>query len=143
MKLFTTVVFLFASVLSFAQSAEEEAIKKTIQESYIDGLQNGGTPEQIRKGFDPTFALLRVMDNQVKPYPLEEWIAAIEKRKKENPVTGPKTEGKFLSVDITGTAAVVKLELYREGKRTFTDYLALYKFTEGWRIVSKTFFRHP
>ncbi|MFU8844570.1 MAG: nuclear transport factor 2 family protein [Bacteroidales bacterium] len=24
----------------------------------------------------------------------------------------------------------------------FTDYLSLYKFEEGWKIVSKIFFRH-
>lgn len=40
-------------------------------------------------------------------------------------------------IDITGNAAIAKVELYQEGNKIFTDYLSLYKFKEGWRIVSK------
>ncbi len=122
---------------------EVDAIKRMITTSYIDGIQNGGSAESIRQGFDPSFTMLRLIDNQVKPLPIEEWITNLEKRKKENPAPVAKADGKFLSVDITGNASVVKLELYRDGKKTFTDYLVLYKFTEGWKIVSKTFYRHP
>jgi hypothetical protein len=86
--------------------------------------------------------MLRLMDNQIKPLPIEEWITNLEKSRKESTAPAVKTEGKFVNVDVTGNNAVVKLELYRENKKIFTDYLVLYKFTEGWRIVSKTFFRH-
>ena len=30
-----------------------------------------------------------------------------------------------------------------KGKQLFTDYLALYRFDDGWKIVAKTFFGHP
>jgi len=142
MKIIYTLLFVALSVFVKAQT-DEDAIKQVISSSYIDGIQNGGSPEVIRKGFHPAFTMLRFVDNDVKPYPIEEWIAAIEKRKKENAAPSPKAEGKFISVDITGSAAVVKLDLYRENKRTFTDYLVLYKFTEGWKIVSKTYYRYP
>ena len=26
---------------------------------------------------------------------------------------------------------------------TFTDYLSLYKFPDGWKIVGKIYFTHP
>ena len=48
-------------------------------------------------------------------------------------------EANFTQVDVTGSAALVRLELYRNGKHAFTDYLSLYKLSEGWRIVAKTF----
>ena len=54
----------------------------------------------------------------------------------------PATTCKFLNVDITGSAASVKLELYQNGSRIFTDYLSLYKFPDGWKIMSKTYYRH-
>jgi Putative lumazine-binding len=113
--------------------------------AFAQGIQNNGSVEAIRKGFHPSFNMLRFTDNEIKPYPIEEWIAAIEKRKAESKpdVKTVRTEANFLSIDVTGTAASVKLELSREGKRTFTDYIVLYKFTEGWRIVSKTYYRHP
>lgn len=143
MKYFLSLLFIASTLFSFAQS-DEEAVKQVVQSAYIDGIQNRGSVDDIRKGFHPSFTMLRLMDNQIKPLAIEEWITNIEKAKKDNPnPPTSKTEGKFINVDVTGTNAVVKLELYRENKKVFTDYLVLYKFTEGWRIVSKSFFRHP
>jgi hypothetical protein len=142
-KTLLSLLFAAFGTAVLAQSADETAIKKVVTSAYIEGIQNRGSVDDIRQGFHPSFAMLRVVDNDVKPLPLEEWITNIEKAKKDNPATPPRTEGKFLSVDVTGTAAVVKLELTREGKKTFTDYLVLAKFTEGWRIISKSFYRHP
>lgn len=45
-------------------------------------------------------------------------------------------------IEVVGNAAVAKVELYREDKKIFTDFLSLYKFEEGWRIVSKIYHRH-
>jgi hypothetical protein len=135
------LLFVCATLTANAQT-DEESIRAVITSAYVDGLQNRGSSEDIRKGFHPSFAMLRFVENNVKPYPIEEWIAAIEKSKAENTPAQPRAEGKFISIDVTGNAAVVKLELYRGGKRTFTDYLTLYKFSEGWRIVSKIYNRH-
>ena len=41
-----------------------------------------------------------------------------------------------------GKAAIVKIELRIEGKHKYTDYLSLYKFGEGWKIVSKIYCDH-
>jgi hypothetical protein len=139
--LFCSIVML--CVTCFAQSNDEEVIRQVIQTSYINGIQNGGSAEDIRKGFHPSFTMLRLVENEIKPLPIEEWISNIEKNNAKNEPAPPKAEGKFISIDITGTAAVVKLDLFRNNKRTFTDYLVLYKFNEGWKIVSKTYFRYP
>ena len=67
----------------------------------------------------------------------------VEKRKAENP-DGPKAKyiPKFPMIDITGKAAIVKIELRIEGKHKYTDYLSLYKFNEGWKIVNKIYCDH-
>jgi len=136
---------ILVSIVIQAQTTDEEAVKAVVTAAYVEGIQNDGAIEAIRKGFHPSFNMLRFIDNGVRPYPIEEWIAAIEKRKSEAKpdAKAVRTEAKFLTVDVTGTAAIVKLELSREGKKTFTDYIVLYKFTEGWRIVSKAYYRHP
>ena len=137
------ILFFFCSTLiATAQSDDETAVKQVVTSAYIEGIQNRGNVDDIRKGFHPGFTMLRMTDNTIKPLPIEEWITNLEKSKKEATAPAVRTEGKFIDVDITGTAAVVKLEIHREGKKIFTDYLVLYKFTEGWRIVSKTFYRH-
>jgi hypothetical protein len=143
MKNSLAIVFTFIAFAAFAQS-EEEAVKNVVNTAYVGGIHNGGPVDDIRKGFHPTFAMLRQMDNTVKPLPIEEWITNIEKTRSST--SGPskgKTEGRFVSVTVAGTAANVVLELYRSDKKIFTDNLLLYKFSEGWRIVSKTYFRHP
>jgi hypothetical protein len=136
------IFFILASADFCIAQSDEESIKSVVTSAYIEGIHNRGNVEDIRRGFHPTFNMLRMVQNEIKPFPIEEWISSIEKAKKENPAPQPRTEGKFIDIDVTGTAAVVKLELYRESKLIFTDYLVLYKFNEGWRVVSKTFYRH-
>jgi hypothetical protein len=42
----------------------------------------------------------------------------------------------------SGDAAVVRVELSRNGEHVFTDYLSLYRTAEGWKIVGKIYQRH-
>lgn len=136
------IVFLMLCIPTLlAAQNDEDAVKQVITSAYIEGIHNNGNIDDIRRGFHPDFNMLRLIDNKVKPLPLEEWITNIQKSRKET-ASPPSAEGKFINVDITGNNAVAKLEIYRENKKIFTDYLVLYKFNEGWRIVSKTFYRH-
>lgn len=50
-------------------------------------------------------------------------------------------EAAYVRVDITGTA-VVKLQLFINGEHEYTDYFGLYRFSDGWRIVTKVFQSH-
>jgi hypothetical protein len=125
-----------------AQAAgDEEAIKTLVQTAYVDGLHNLGDLEKTRAGFHPDFILLGLRDGKLTRLPIADWIASAAKRKAEGQKP-PLTICKFLTVDVTGQAAVVKLELHQGEKRIFTDYLSLYKFPEGWIIVGKIFYRH-
>ena len=140
-------LFLFLLLLPFSLLAqsEEEQVKAVVNAAYVQGIHNGGPIADIRKGFHPSFTMLRLMENEVKPLSIEEWVTNIEKNRAQNTnnANPVKTEGKYIQVTVAGTAANVVLELYRGDKKIFTDNLLLYKFNEGWRIVSKTFFRHP
>lgn len=136
LSLFTIPALLFAQT-------DKEAVKEVVHSAYVRGIQNNGPIDDIRAGFHPSFTMLRMVDSDIVPLPIADWIEAIEKRRAEGRTGGSEITGKFIDVDITGYAATVKLELYREDKLIFTDYLSLYKFDEGWKIVSKTFYRHP
>lgn len=132
-------------LLSFSQQNEEEAIKKVIQSAYVDGLQNKGPVTDIESGFHPGFELLGNRNNELTKWPIYSWIQYHEKKLAENPDIPAEKERvtcKFPLIDVTGNAAMAKIELYKEGDIIFTDYLSLYKFEEGWQIVSKIYFRH-
>ena len=126
---------------------EKSKIRAVIQTAYVDGLQNYETPiEEIEAGFHPGFKLLGVSkNNALTKYPIYTWIKNVKKRKEKYPEGRPESEKvtcKYKSIDITGNAAMAKIELYQKGEKLFTDYLQLYKFDEGWRIVSKIYYRH-
>ena len=121
--------------------SEEAAIKALVQTAYVDGLQNLGDLEKTKAGFHPDFVLLGLRDGALTRLPIAEWIASAGKRKADG-AKPPLTTCKFLSVDVTGSAASVKLELHQNDKRIFTDYLSLYKFPDGWKIVGKIYYRH-
>ena len=139
---FLLLLVVFASVLS-AQS-EEAAVRQVIEKAYVEGIHNGGSLEAVERGFHPSFVLpgIGADGSTVTLLPIYTWMEMIRQRKAEGkPVPGP-TECRFLQVDVTGTAAMAKIELVRDGKAIFTDYLGLYKFREGWRIVNKIYHRH-
>jgi hypothetical protein len=145
MKKFIPIVAL--CLLTFvlkAQTTDENAIRRVIDKAYIEGLHNSGSLDATRQGFHPGFNLLILRNNMLEALPIYNWIQGTEMRRKNQPQADTvKTVCHYKFIDITGDAAVAKIELHRSSKLIFTDYLSLYRFEEGWRIVGKTYFRHP
>jgi hypothetical protein len=146
MKQILFLAIVMISSVAFAQDktvSDEDQVKAAIDKAYVQGIHNGGPVDDIRAGFHPSFVMFAVSNNEVKQTPIEEWITNIEKNRSTARTNGAKAAAKFVTVSVVGTSANAQLELYRDNKKIFTDNLLLYKFPEGWRIVSKTFFRHP
>jgi len=116
---------------------EKEAIKTIIESAYIDGLQNKRDFPAIKKGLVSGFNLIHNKQDKIVKVSRDNWIA------KMNPKPPKlKTEYKLAMIDITDDAAIAKVELFRNGKQVFTDYMSLYKLNTGWKIVSKIYHRH-
>lgn len=126
-----------------AATADDEAIKAVVKSAYVDGVHVRADATLMRAGFHPGFRMLVLKDGAMTAVTLDEWAARIEKGAAARTGAAPEIRHEFAHVDVTGNAAVVGLELHRGGKHTFTDYLALYRFPDGWKIVSKTFQAHP
>lgn len=141
-KFFILLIGLCMPLLLAAGNNEQDAVTKVVQGAYIDGLQNLGDIQTIRDGFHPDFEMLMFRDGKLSKMAIEPWINRVEQRKQNPNTTPPNITGKFIDVEITGTVALVKLELHRDGKKLFTDYISLYKFDDGWKIVSKVYFQH-
>ena len=137
------------AVAEDALAAERAAIVQLVNDAYVDGVHNFRDPVAIRRGFHSSFEMVVLRDGKLERVPLATWIEGIEARNQKEPP--PKwtadaarpTTARFAAVDVAGTAAACKVEIFRDGRQLFTDYLALYKFADGWKIVGKTFYRHP
>jgi ketosteroid isomerase-like protein len=139
--------FAVAAALTIAAAAQPadkdvEAVKAVVKSAYVDGVHAKGDPALMRAGFHPTFRMQVLKDGAVSAVTLDEWAARIEKGAREAAAPRPEIRHEFTTVDVTGDAAVVRLELHRDGKHVFTDYLSLYRFGDGWKIVSKIFQAH-
>ncbi|MCZ4695095.1 hypothetical protein DWB61_08895 [Ancylomarina euxinus] len=147
-KITTLFVMLLVINMAFAQDieVEKQAIKNVIQTSYVEGLQNEGNLAKIDQGIHPGFVLLGIGEgDKMWELPIAQWKEKTEMKLKEGKL--PRKENpisiQFLSIDITGTAAVAKIEFYVGEKLTYIDYISLYKFEGNWKMVNKIFYKLP
>ncbi|MEQ6166749.1 nuclear transport factor 2 family protein [Ekhidna sp. MALMAid0563] len=136
--------FSFAPV-SESNTENEEAVKKVVLESYINGAFNQLDAESMENGFHKDFAIYSAKGEEISKYPIADWVAGVKKRKAGD--YNPNDEKNiwkhtFASVDVTGGAAQVKVELRNQGNHVYTDYLSLLKFDSGWKIVAKVYHKH-
>jgi hypothetical protein len=140
-----SAVLVIAGFLVAAGAAADDAsdVKAVVQSAYVDGVHVKLDPTAMRKGFHPDFRMLVLKDGKMTAVTLEEWITRMENGARKNPdAPRPAIKAEFPVVNVTGNAAVARVEIYRDGKHTFTDYLSLYKFADGWMIVGKIFQAH-
>jgi ketosteroid isomerase-like protein len=144
-SIFGAPIIFGSTLLAFANDdieKEKQAIQQVIETAYIKGIHIDRDPVAIRSGFHPDFTMLVFKDNQMSKVTLENWIARLEESKEKNPTLTEKTTHKFEIVELTGNAAIARIELFKDGKHIFTDFMSLYKFDDGWKIVNKIFYRH-
>ncbi len=141
------VMILALFVLSgtlIANDAEKKAVMSVVEEAYVKGVHADPSGEAMRKGFHPDFIMFVQDAGKITKVTRDEWITRIEAGKAKNSgASKPVVKHEFPVVEITGKAAIVKVELYKDGRHVFTDFISLYKFEDGWKLVGKTFYRHP
>ena len=146
LSLLTAAFILLTCALPAAAEPHDEAdaIKALIEKSYVHGAFNELNPEALEKGFHPDFAIFSPDGEAIKKYPIADWVERTRERKASADFDPAKNvwQHHFASVDVTGHAASVKIELSRDGKKVFTDYLSLLRFDSGWRVVAKVYQRH-
>lgn len=133
-------------VTAAAQEKTDPAdeVRAVVEKAYINGAFNALDADAMRKGFHPDFAIFSADGESIKKYPIDEWASGVAKKKADpefDPAKNVWTH-EFPIVDVTGGAASVKVELSRNGKLVFTDYLSLLKFDSGWKIVAKVYHKH-
>jgi hypothetical protein len=134
-----------ASLVAGSSNDAVEQVKQVIERSYVHGAFNELDPEAMEAGFHPDFAIFSPNGDQIDKYPIGAWVDSTRKRKQSadfDPAENAWAH-KFASVDVTGHSAAAKIELSKDGKLVYTDYLSLLNFDGKWRIVAKVYYRHP
>ena len=134
------IVLLLASVPALAG---DERPLDVVQTAYVDGIHRNADAAAMRAGFHEKFVMYVNADEGLMTVTRDDWAARIEKAGADPDRTTYKIGADLEVVGQSGDAAVVKVELSRDGKHVFTDFLSLYKTPEGWKIVAKIYQRHP
>jgi ketosteroid isomerase-like protein len=132
----------FAASSFAASDDDKKAVIQVVTDAYINGVHAKPDAAAMRRGFHPDFRMLVFSDGKMTAVTLDEWAARIEKSAANPAAARPVIKSEFPHVDVVGSAASVRVEVWRDGRHTFSDYLLLYKFADGWKIVSKTFYSH-
>lgn len=127
-----------------AADAEDAAIVAIVDKAYVHGVHIDNNPELMRAGMHDSFVMFVQSDKGITQLTREAWIERLIAAKAKAAPDAPKPEIKadITVLDRSGKAAVAKVALFRDGKQIFTDYISLYRFEEGWKLVAKTFNRH-
>ena len=115
-------------------------ITQVIEESYIRGIHEKQNRELIDEGFHSAFEMLVLDDKNVSRVNVDEWLPRIAAMKESNPdMWASPTLHEIQLIDVSGNAAVAKLNVYKGDEFFSVDYMLLYKIGGKWQIVSKVF----
>lgn len=120
------------------QSADEREIRRVITDYYFN--HNSDTT-LLRQAFDTRRAhMFFVQADTLVDVPIPVYIQRAGGVPPRPAGTPDPTAKRVVMVDVSGTAAVAKLEL-RSPNGTLTDYMSLLKVGGRWQIMNKIFSR--
>ena len=134
-------LLLAALLLAPAANAQDDSatITTIIEHSYINAIWLNGDEAAARAGFDSAFVMQMAQEDEVISVSLDAWMERLGLHGE------PLREGITHEIEVldrTGRAAVAKVVIFQDGEELYTDYMSLYEFDDGWRIVAKTFHSH-
>ncbi|NIM12374.1 MAG: hypothetical protein GTO45_09690 [Candidatus Aminicenantes bacterium] len=119
---------------------EKAAVKKVIEDAYMNGLFPKLNVEAVKKGYHKDCSFISYSFIGIVKRSMDEWLDYIIKNHSE-PEEGEVTH-KFLSLTVTNRTASAVMETHIAGRREITTNLTLYKLKEGWKIVSDVIYWH-
>jgi len=120
--------------------ADVDLIREVIKEAYIEGVHTTQDAAVIRTGFHQEFLMLVLNDNAVEKVTVDNWLERVQRLKAANPeLWSARTRCEYRALEIAGYTAMVELDVYKGDMHFSTDFMLLYRFADGWKIVSKTF----
>ncbi|MHB0970954.1 MAG: nuclear transport factor 2 family protein [Thermoanaerobaculia bacterium] len=132
-----------ASSLFAADDPEIAAIKAVVDQAYVHGVHIDRDAAKMRAGMHESFVMFVQGESGVSQLTRDAWIERMAKQGTAAATAAkPEIRADISVLDHTGNAAVVKVDLFRDGKQIFTDYISLYRFDDGWKLVAKIFAKH-
>lgn len=138
MKKTTLVVALIGVVAATAFSGQDQAADiaeiRDVIGHYFEGHATGDG-SHFTQAFHPEAKLFWVNDGQLNQRTSAEYIS---RASGSPPADEAERNRRIVNIDVSGTAAIVKVELDYPGALIY-DYMSMLKVEGRWQIVNKTF----
>ncbi|MEX1137812.1 MAG: nuclear transport factor 2 family protein [Bacteroidota bacterium] len=118
---------------------DDQAIRDVVERAYVQGIFVLRDSVAVKNGFHKDFILSVHHEDGIIIAPLRMWL---DRLKLDGKPSGDDVRHVVETIDVTGNTAVIKLRLYVNDKQEYTDYMGLYRFSDGWKIVNKIFQSH-
>ncbi len=135
-------LFFIAQCFSQTTKEEKKAIVELIKESYIGAACNNIDIDVLKKGFHESFTWQGMHHGRLFTWSLKQWIILLNREKRFRPDWNNRTTADIQVIGIEGNAAVARVDIYNNQVHDSTDFLSVYKFTDGWKITNKISNRH-
>jgi ubiquinone/menaquinone biosynthesis C-methylase UbiE len=131
--------------LCYSQTAnqEKEAIAAVIRTAYIGGAYNDADTNAMKEGFHDRATSQGLRGNDLVAQSLEQWQIMLDRNKMLDLKSRLRTSVAIDVIGFEGRAAVARVDTSNNGVRDLTDFLSLYKFSDGWKITNRIFASHP
>ena len=136
------VLFFLTQSTAQTTDADKGAIVKLISESYLGAAHNNIDIDGLKKGFHESFTWQNKQHDRLLTTTLRQWIILLEREKWLRPDWNNRTTAEIEVIGIEGHAAAARVDIYNHQIHEFTDFLSVYKFTDGWKITNKISERH-
>jgi hypothetical protein len=117
-------------------ATDAPAITQVVQR-YINGFLERDTAA-LREAFHGQARLIAAEDGAVAATAAADWFERLDERRRAGTPAPVAKSAVIASIDCSVTAAVARVELTFAEYR-FTDFLALVRGADGWRIVDKIY----
>jgi hypothetical protein len=125
-------------IVAQSAPAEDEAGVRAALQHYLNGHATGN-PEEFRQAFHPDARMTFVRDGKLVITPISEYIARASGKPAADEA---QRKRRIASIEITGTAAVGRIELDYPSA-FLVDYMTLLKDNGRWVIIAKSFNSAP
>ncbi|MEN6310655.1 MAG: nuclear transport factor 2 family protein [Acidobacteriota bacterium] len=148
MKVFWTVALIVCvcagtlfSVTGDDVEKEKADIKKVIEDAYVQAIFIKGDAAAVAAGWHPGCDIVTLSrDGRLGKMPAYEFVRGFQQGR---PPFDKNARAEFRTIEVSGYAAVAVLELKSGDTPVYTDIMSLYKFVDGWKIVTKIFYSYP
>lgn len=139
-RILCALVFVCVPLTAGAQSrsADDAAVRKVIVEHYFKA-HSTGTGAPLRGTFVDDGRMMWVQDGQLRVRTSGDYIGGFRGTPAPDEA---QRKRRIVMVDVTGDAAVAKIELDHPDA-VLTDYFSLLRVGGDWKIVNKIYNRRP